>query len=160
MYILSKSSSSGSTKRVETIQFEPEPNTYASALLLRNQLLLQDTDFLESYNGRMIKIQFSRDTLTFWKSLLGSLFCVYCMKKDLQIEYEGMLINENQIATLEHIIPISHNGDIFNLDNVVCACGKCNHNRGNNTLKNWLKSKNITKAQFDDRCKIYFDLNK
>lgn len=160
MYTLSKSSKTGYTHQVTTIYFEPTANTYAASVLLRNDLQLQDADFLESFEGRMLRIQFSRDTLTKWQKQLGTLFCVYCHKTDLQIEYDGMLVKREEMATLEHLNPISKGGSPFDLDYIVCACGRCNHNRSNKDLEYYLEGRQISEIEFNANCQIYFNLNK
>jgi len=160
MYKLSKTSKTGSTRWITSIYFEPDSKTHASAVLLRNDLLLQDTDFLESFQGRMLRIQFSRDTLTRWKKQIGTLFCVYCNKSGLQIEYDGMSIKSDIMATLEHLNPTSCGGGAFDLEHIVCACGNCNTNRSNKDLDTYLEGRKINKKVFQIRCNKYFKLNK
>lgn len=160
MYTFSKSSKTGSTRWITSIYFEPNANTHAASVLLRNDLKLQDADFLDSFEGRMKRIEFSRDTLTRWQKQLGSLFCVYCNKPDLQIEYDGMLVKREVIATLEHLDPISKGGSPFDLEHIVCACGRCNHNRSNKDLDLYLSGRKISDTEFKANCQIYFNLNK
>ena len=158
MYILSKTSGTGSTKWMHSIGFEPDAKDWAAGLLLRNELHLQDEDFLKSYNGRMQRIEFSRSVLTQWKKLLGTLSCVYCPKKDLIIEYEGMKVSPHKLATLEHVMPTSKDGDVFSLDNVVCACGKCNTNRGNKDFETYIINKAFTPERIRQNCEKYYNL--
>lgn len=160
MYQLIKKSKTGSTRFVQTILFEPSSKTHAASVLLNDYYRNMDEDYLESFDGRMRRIKFSRDTLTDWQQKLGKLTCVYCEKTDLQIEYDGMQIDRNVMATLEHLLPISKCGGIFDIFNVVCACGKCNHNRSSKDLDTYLKGRNIDKNEFDIRCQAYFELNK
>lgn len=160
MYILRRTSGSGRTKWINSIYFEPDSKTLASAVLLNDYLHGLDEDYLKSYGGRMERIQFSRDTLTRWKNQLGKLFCVYCNKKDLQIEYDGMTLKSDVMATLEHLNPISKGGGVFDLSHIVCACGTCNRNRSNKDLDAHLNARGIEKPEFDANCQVYFKLDK
>lgn len=161
MFVLSKSSGTGSTRWTHTITFVPEPDTYASALLLREELRQQDEDFMltmESVNGN---IAFSRQTLQSWQDRLGSLFCVYCMGADLEIEFEEVRdrLAKTRMATLEHLQPLSQGGSRFSPTNVVCACKRCNNNRGRKSLDSYLHSLGLDHGEFTKRCRKYFDLS-
>jgi len=139
MYKLSKSSSSGSTKWTNSIYFEiKSPKTYASYLLLTDSLRMQDEDFLNKYAEKMKRIQFSRDFLTKKKEECDRLTCVYCNATDLIIELEGMKVKSNVIATIDHVVPISKGGAIYDVKNLVVACGDCNHKKSNKDLETFL----------------------
>lgn len=161
MILISKTSGSGRTHWTHSIYLEPvNPKTYANAVLLKNYYQRNDSDFLESFEGRMVRIAYSRATLSTWQTKLGSLFCVYCNKPDLIIELDEMKVSQDVKATLEHLNPISKGGDPFDLNHIVCACGKCNGQRSNKDLNTFVKGKKITQQEFLDNCQIYFDLNK
>lgn len=162
MFILTKKSDSGRTKYTHTIHSEDiSRKSYANSLLLHDYYKRMDDDYLSAYDLRMLKIEHSRKTLFDWQTKLdGKLFCVYCSKEDLQIEFDGLHITPNVKATLEHLIPISKGGEDFNLNHIVCACGKCNGSRSNKDLPIFLNARGISKESFNNRCQIYFNLNK
>ena len=139
MYKLSKSSGSGSTKWTNSIYFEINtPKTYASYLLLTDSLRMQDEDFLNKFGEKMKRIQFSRDLLTNKKEEFGKLTCEYCNATDLIIELEGMKVSPVVMATIDHVIPISKGGAIYDVKNLVVACGDCNHRKSNKDLETFL----------------------
>lgn len=160
MYKLVRTSGSGKTKTCHSIYFEPGSKTYAASVMLNDYYHGLDEDYLKSYNGRMERIQFSRETLTMWQTKFCSLFCVYCNKKGLQIEYHGMKLASDIMATLEHLNPVSKGGGVFDLSHIVCACGTCNRNRSNKDLDTHLQAKGIGRKQFNANCERYFELNK
>ena len=159
-YKLVKTSGSGCTRWVTKIFFEPTSKTHAASVLLRDYYHGLDEDYLKSYNGRMERIQFSRNTLTKWKGMLGGLFCVYCNKKNLEIEYDGMTVSPGNMATLEHLTPVSKGGGVFDLAHIVCACGNCNRKRSNHELDEHLRQRGIDKVAFVKNCNIYLTLEK
>jgi 5-methylcytosine-specific restriction endonuclease McrA len=158
MYKVQHTSSSGSTSWTHTIGFEPEASTYAAAVLLKEHLSLQDADYLKSYAGRQRRIRFSRRVLSYWQFKLGALSCVYCDKGDLVVEHYGMKVSSEVMATVEHMTPVSMGGSVFGLDNIVCACGRCNGNRSNKDQSAYVRAKGLTEREFDKRCQVYFEL--
>lgn len=134
--ILEKISSSGSTKWIHTIYNEnPSSQTYASSILLHDQFKKLDVDYLDAKKERIKRIEFSREYLTSKKEELGSLTCCYCGKSNLIIEYEGIKVPNRIKATIDHIIPISKGGPVFDLTNIKIACGKCNNKKADSI--NW-----------------------
>lgn len=120
-------SSSGRTKTVHDIFLDPiSPKTYASALLLNEYYHENDVDFITKIDAINKRIQFSRDYLTQKKLELGVLTCTYCPKTHLVIELEGMKVKHNIIATIDHIMPISKGGSIYDIKNVCVCCRECN----------------------------------
>lgn len=156
MYTFAKKSSSGHIVVKTDIYFAPSSaKTLASLILMNKEYALQDEDFLKSMEYTYKKINFSRETLSEWQNKIGNLFCVYCKKQDLIIELEGMSVSNNIKATIDHVVPISEGGDVFNIENVVCACGKCNTKKGSKSLDDYLKSINLSKEEFNKRLDKY-----
>lgn len=53
-------------------------------------------------------------------------------------------------ATIDHVIPTSKGGEVFNTDNVVVACETCNKKKSDMTLQEFLKHfQNILKPNFE-----------
>ena len=135
-----RKSNSGSTKRVELVYFEiTNPKTYASYVLLKNFYWENDADNLKSIANRLRIIGFSRRYLTNIQKKEGSVTCTYCKKPDLVIELEGMKVPQNIKATIDHIIPISEGGPVFDSSNITPCCGKCNGRKGSLSVEEFLK---------------------
>ncbi len=133
---VTKKSGSGSTKWVDRIYFEiDKPNTYASSILLKNYYWDRDEDNAKSIANRMRMIGFSRTYLTHIKETTGNLCCSYCSKKNLIIELHGMKVSSARKATIDHIIPISNGGALFDYSNITVACGTCNRKKGSLSLE-------------------------
>lgn len=118
---------------------EPHIKSYAAYLLLANDLLLQDEDYLNA--EWRIRVEFSR---TYLRSVLerqGDLCCHYCNKSGLIIEEEGMRVSHKSKATIDHIIPVSKGGAQYEFDNLVVACGKCNTRKGDRTAEEFIRSR-------------------
>ena len=145
MIQLIKKSGSGSTTQITTI-FEEIPNVKSSAslLLLTNQLALLDEDYLSSMEFINKRIQFSRNYLENELKEKGDLVCTYCHTPGLIIEYDFNFgkIKPNKMATIDHINPISNGGEIFNINNVCCACSKCNTNKRSKPVEQFLNEIN------------------
>lgn len=121
------------------IFYEPtNPKSWASAILLRKFYWKQDPD--NPIHKANAKINFSRSFLTRWKEKHGAIACNYCKKTDLVIEYEDMRVPTSVIATVDHVIPISRGGGVFDEKNVVPCCHKCNQKKGNKTLEEFQMS--------------------
>lgn len=139
MYQIVRSSQTGSTKIVDIIHFEiSNPKTLASYIRLKEDLRLQDVDYLEVHGERIKRVEFSRSYLTNKKEECGSLTCVYCQAKNLVIEYEGMKVKNEIKATIDHVVAISKGGAIYDLENIVVACGKCNTKKSNKSVEDFL----------------------
>lgn len=115
---------------------EPDVKSYTAYVLLRNELLLQDIDYIENETKK--RIEFSRIYLRERKEKEGNLTCKYCSRTDLIIEEEGMLVPNRKKATIDHVVPISKGGPIYDFKNIVVACGRCNGKKGNKDLEVFL----------------------
>jgi 5-methylcytosine-specific restriction endonuclease McrA len=142
MIKLVRKSSSGSTKEVDLIFLEiNNPKSLAAAILLRKQLLEQDIDFMSKMDLINKRINFSREYLEGVLNEKGTIKCTYCPKQDLIIEYDDMKVDNNVKATIDHIVPISKGGGVFDVKNITPCCGTCNTKKGNKTLEEFLKFK-------------------
>ena len=84
-------------------------------------------------------IGFSRKHLTSIQRKEGSLTCAYCTKPNLVIELGGMKVSSNIKANIDHIVPISKGGDLFNPENIAVCCGKCNSRKSSMSVEDFLK---------------------
>lgn len=135
-YRIKKRTKSGGTKFVDTIYFEPrDAKSYASAVLLKDYYEQRDTDFVGTIEYRMRRIAFSRNFLKAELKKKGKLCCTYCKNPHLKIEWENMVVPQDSKATIDHVIPISNGGGVFDVRNIVVACGKCNSKKGSLSLQ-------------------------
>lgn len=75
-------------------------------------------------------------TVDEWKDLLESANhqCVYC----------GVKFDENNPAQQDHILPVSLGGH-HTKNNILPACRKCNRSKGNMTIVNFLRARQLGK---------------
>jgi 5-methylcytosine-specific restriction endonuclease McrA len=132
-------SKSGSTVIKHTVYLDhPCSNSYASLVLLQDDLLKQDADYLANQYDRMELVRLSRAFLNNVLEEHGDLQCTYCRKSDLIIEEEGMKVQASRMATIDHVVPISEGADPFDTSNLVVACRICNGKKSNLTLSVFL----------------------
>jgi hypothetical protein len=122
----------------------PNSKSYTSLVLLQNELLLQDKDYLEEDWRK--KIEFSRAYLHRRLKQDGCLTCAYCSKTNLVIEDEGMSVPKNIIATLDHIVPLSKGGTNIET-NLAIACYRCNTKKGSLDLVEFI-------SRYKGQCKL------
>jgi hypothetical protein len=131
-------------------QDEPHPKSLASLILLKRDCEMSDMDYLLSQSTgiygsnpanvhRAKRILFSRQYLHNVLDEKGCLECTYCRKRNLIIEEEGMKISNKTKATIDHVVPISLGGAVFDVENVLVACGTCNRRKRNHSLEFFLK---------------------
>jgi 5-methylcytosine-specific restriction endonuclease McrA len=119
----------------------PHDQSYTSYVLLRNELLLQDTDYIESEWKQ--RVEFSRQYLRARLKKDGHLTCQYCSKTGLVIEEENMKVPDKIKATIDHIVPLSKGGSLKDYDNIVIACYRCNTKKGSKNLHDFLTRHNL-----------------
>lgn len=95
--------------RHQVLVEEPHTQSYAALVLLNKEYRMsQANEWLE-----FRKVFLSRfDVLT----------CKYCGKSNLEAETDCL----SQLATLDHVIPLSKGGPRYDEQNLVVACFKCN----------------------------------
>jgi len=133
--ILSKKSHSGSTVQNQIIFTANNPHIQSPAadLLLRNELMFQDVDYLE--DNLWIWLEFRERYLKKQLALHGDLVCKYCGKPHLEIggrtPKDIILNNKNpNLATIDHMVALANGGEKYNENNLCVACKKCNGNKG------------------------------
>lgn len=120
----------GNILATDTIYFEIEaPNTLASYVLLKDYYKMQEQ--LKKKGTRLKLIEASRKYLSAIQKKYGRLYCTYCGKPDLIVELKGMRVPHRKLATTDHIEAKSKGGDLFNTKNFTCACSKCNTQKSN-----------------------------
>lgn len=67
------------------------------------------------------------------------LTCFWCGKTGLLPETETL----SQLATIDHIIPVSRGGEKMNEKNCIVSCHKCNVKRGNQDFIEYLNKKKV-----------------
>jgi len=63
--------------------------------------------------------------------------CEYCGKTDLVKELIPG-IGKAFLATIDHFVPVSHGGAVYDPDNLRVACYTCNASKGSLTAEEWL----------------------
>ena len=98
----------------------PDVQSSAALLLLNKDLLKQDEtidwvvwlNFREKYLSEVLE----RD---------GVLRCAYCNKHNLVIDTQ----DRRTLATIDHVIPTSKGGPMYDANNMVVSCYRCNQNK-------------------------------
>lgn len=127
--IVTYRSGTGATKHVHSfhgiVSQLPSIKSPAALYLLNQYYLTRDIDYLADTHNK--RIQFSRDYLSDQLVRCGTLTCTYCQKKDLVIEFDSHRPVPKSIkATIDHVVPISKGGEIYDINNIVVACARCN----------------------------------
>ena len=65
----------------------------------------------------------------------GTLTCCHCGRKNLKFCGNG-----RDVATVDHIIPVSLGGPKYDTTNFQLMCAKCNSRRGNMSMEKFTKS--------------------
>lgn len=105
---------------------EPHTESYAALVLLNAKLSLQERSEWENLR------------LTILKS--SNMVCEYCGKGNLT-ETLDVLKGRSFLATIDHVMPISKGGAIYDRANLKIACYPCNKNKGNLFYDDWIKRK-------------------
>lgn len=118
------------TKSHHIVYGTPTSGSFGDYLLLKQYYRKRDKDHDWRY-----KVAFNIKFLRKQKRIYGDLVCAYCGKPHLQIEYpSGRLVSQKIKATVDHFVAKSQDGEEFNTDNFVVACGKCNSKKGSNMV--------------------------
>jgi hypothetical protein len=144
--IITKKSGSGSTSQNHCIftAENPQPHPLAAGLLLKNDLMYQDEDFIEDSLQAWLDF---RDV--YLKRILakeGDLVCAYCSKPHLEIggkEPKDLAINNTNpnLATIDHILAKANGGAKYDESNLCVACKKCNTSKGVKPVELFMQKK-------------------
>jgi 5-methylcytosine-specific restriction endonuclease McrA len=130
---------------------EPHASSFAAAIMLQEHYRAQDEDYLEDREhkekfaaGKMNKGVLRR---VFFRRLAkqGRLFCVLCGRDDLLVRYPPRRNNPRKgtkhraptpdnLATIDHIVPLAEGGLKYSLRNYMCLCNKCNERKGSRSV--------------------------
>lgn len=100
----------------------------ASLILLRNDLLQQDEDYITA--DWRTQVEFNTRFLKFKLIEKGVLTCVYCQKTNLFINEDFNRDPPKEfLATADHVIPKVKGGAPMSYSNLVVACWTCNKNK-------------------------------
>jgi 5-methylcytosine-specific restriction endonuclease McrA len=118
---------------------EPHQKSYASYLMLVDYYRKLDVDYLTEYEKLEKYFKFREEFLTNELQSKGYLECAYCHRKDLIIGYttiKDSILNNSikNLATIDHVIPISKGGKIYDVNNCVVSCKKCNNKKADKIL--------------------------
>ncbi len=86
--------------------------------IIRNMVIAHEDNFSQ------IKLRFLRRM-----EREGKLICVYCQIQLKIYENQTKRLPED-MATIEHLVPISQGGLKYHESNFACACNGCNNRRG------------------------------
>lgn len=87
------------------------------------------------------RIKFSRNFLSKELRIKGVLKCTYCTGTNLIVQYDSSkYISPTKKATIDHVIPLSKGGKMYDTNNLVIACERCNSKKGNMGFEEFLNS--------------------
>ena len=112
-------------KRHMVLVEDPHPQSYAAQLKLRAQLLREAMKTGDEWNY-YFWASFRCKYLGRQRKEHGMLNCSYCDKKDLKIETKAIEL----LATIDHVLPVSKGGAMFDESNLKVACYECNQKKG------------------------------
>ncbi len=127
---------------------EPHISSFAAAVLLHRSCQRIDEDYIEDAD---FKFRLAAGTINkgvirrvFFRRLQkqGRLFCVLCKRDDLIVRYPSrrkkkalpVKRRENDpdnLATIDHIIPLCEGGLKYSTRNMMCLCNSCNNKKSN-----------------------------
>jgi len=122
-------------KVVDLICENPSIKSRGAYLLLRRKL--RDTEHSHGFNGQKELeewLNFRHDFLNKELKEKGELKCAYCPRNDLVIgslEHYNKNNHITNLATVDHVQPLSKGGKRYDVGNLVVACRSCNAAKGN-----------------------------
>ena len=119
--ILSRRSRKEFMKRHEVMVKDPHIQSQAALVLLCDKYTEESISQWLKFKDEYIKEYLKEH---------DKLECAYCGRDDLVIENEGRRQHAN-LATLDHIHPLSKGGSKYDPENIAIACYKCNQEKGN-----------------------------
>lgn len=113
------------------------PKSILNYILLKEEYKLNDLEYIkekeikkEISKGNLYNIGIKKSFFKKIKKKFGKLKCQVCGNDDLIENGIGRGKQPDNLATIEHIIPISEGGFKYIETNYLCTCNKCNNKRG------------------------------
>lgn len=107
----------------------PHPDSRPAFLLLKRELATlegQDDPKMNPFRW----LPFRLEVLTERVNPDGSWTCLYCKRTDLC----EVTDNVRRLVTLDHVVPHTKGGAIYDRSNLVVACAHCNYKKSNKTV--------------------------
>lgn len=105
-----------------------DPNVKSRAALLKLIQSILNNPLNDNRPTYLIWLDFRKKFLEDKKKKYGSLVCVYCGQKDLEMDTEGHPPSKQ--ATIDHVFPLSKGGEKYDEKNLVVSCRVCNEKKG------------------------------
>lgn len=140
MKIITKLSKSGKSKNnIIILEDNPCVSSRASYELLKEYYYNLDEDYFDDYQELQKWLEFREEFLIEQKEINGDLVCKYCGKPHLEIggrsRKDMSLNNKNpNLATVDHVFPLSKGGPKYDKSNLVVSCKKCNQNKADKII--------------------------
>ncbi len=109
---------------------EPNIQSPASLALLNKQLAKQSENFYNPFTW----ILFRRRFFDLLKKAGADLTCRYCHKEHLKAKTN----DKEHLATLDHIVPVSKGGKIYDPNNLAVVCYSCNMRKQDSSEEEFL----------------------
>jgi 5-methylcytosine-specific restriction endonuclease McrA len=148
LIVISKKSNSGSTIQNHFVYTAANPSikSLAASVLLKNDLMFQDVDYLEDELHKWLEF---RERYLYKQLILKKgLICTYCGKPHLEIggrtPKDIIANNKNpNLATIDHITALANGGSKYDEDNLCVSCKKCNRNKGTTPVEEFKRKLNF-----------------
>lgn len=112
----------------------PHPQSLAALILLHH-------NYTPIPNSVRFWLRYRKHILKLWRRK-GKFYCFYCGKGPLKKEiYPSKKTNYINLATLDHVVPVSKGGEEYSEKNLLLACGFCNNKKGNKNFNDFYKIK-------------------
>ena len=102
---------------------EPHKKSLAAMVLLTRRLSRAEREHWFTFRDELLDEAEARD---------GKLVCHYCERDDLVREVQEFMKKPSNLATIDHVVPVSKGGPQFEKKNCVIACYPCNQRKADN----------------------------
>lgn len=125
---------------------EPNPKSLAAGILLREELRVQDQDYIDRIDSLDTWLEFREQYLKKILEAEGTLTCKYCGHTNLEIGGRSPkdLIQNNKnknLATIDHILALANGGEKYDEKNMCVSCKKCNRKKSDKPVGNFISSR-------------------
>lgn len=111
-------------KKYHSVKYDnPHIQSLASLILLKEKLFKNENPKSHWRSWVLFRYKYLRSM-----KKTNKLICIYCGTRDLKIEHKKGT-PKKQRATIDHVIPISKGGDMYDINNLVVACYNCNNKK-------------------------------